>query len=308
MKPVFRLAVSTLTIGMLSACYGGGGGGGTKAPTAKPSAGGKNELAVGENAVVKEPLEIPFTGTMDLNYKTKDEITNMRKNMALRGSNSQLLKGDYQASSAIFDSIASEKTWVGLKGRTFTNAGKPTDGQAEQSRFICSPFMLVAADFKIPADNYDTSRYNYQTFVTSQFPLQCPPKTILFDAPNASEEIVFDVSAYRNSANNYLKPPANLENVDISLIAYNARDFGYKWMGTLPGTENVDHTPRIPPQPWELKQYLAFYTDNYMAGDTEEMSRWKVTRVPAKMVFGLWKAKPASAADKPDLTVTIKLI
>jgi hypothetical protein len=314
MKPVFQLAISALAMIMLAACTSGGGGGTKAPPVSSTKTGAPSKLAVGEHAAVKEPVEIPFTGTMELNYKTRDEVISMRRNMAERGANTQLIKdGPYKASSEVFDGLQSEKTWIGLKGRTFYGrTSKIVEGLAEQSRFICSPFMLVAADIKIPvAETFDKSRYNIDTLANSQYPVQCPPKTILFDAPNASEEIVFDVSSYRNSCNNYLKPPANLDKVEVSLVAYNARDFGYKWMyvNQDPISEGIGHIPRIPTQAFEIKQALGYSGgNNAMVGDSEEFVRWQIIRVPAKMVVSLWKAKPQLPTDKADFTVTIKFI
>lgn len=220
------------------------------------------------------------------------------------------------ASGEVFDKILPEKTWVGLRGRVFSDAPsvKKSDGQAEQTRFICTPFMLVGADINILQSNgygyfYDTSRYpNADAFAASLYPVQCPPKKITFDAAKSTEEINFDLTGYRNSVNNYVRVPVNLDRVDIGLIAYNARDFGYKWIyvASEPDSQGITKAPRLPPQPWEIKQYLGWNSEyNALLGDSDDFQHWQCSRVPAKMTLHLWKLKPASSSDKPDFTVVL---
>lgn len=308
-KPVFRSAIGAVFVAtMITACGSPPSKPGAPPPGA-PLTGPLNQLLVGPKATLKTPTEIPFNGTIDLNYKTKEEVCNIRINMAKRSPGKDLCP-NYMPSREVFDNIANEKAWVGLKGRIFhIGTVKPYDGQAEQSRFLCSPYILVGADWRpgfvdVP---FDPSRYTPFTIAESQFPLQCPPKTVTLDAVNASEELTYLVTNYRNSVNNYLKIPVGLDKLDLYLNAYNARDFGYKWVG-IPASkcEGINKVPRIPSAAFEVNQNIATATDmNSLKGDTPDFQRYQCSRLPAKLVVYLWKKQP-TALENPDFTVTLK--
>lgn len=275
--------------------------------------GGKSLLAVGKEAVIKEPIEVPFNGTMDINFKTRDEVVNIRRNMAMRGNLGQLIVGGTYKPSEVFADIADEKGWISLKARTlqlFGSGVDPIDGQAKESRFICAPYLLIAPDIKLEKQpDIDRNRWSIQKLAASQYPMQCPPRKIMFDAVNASEEATYDVTAYRNELNAYLRTPISLDKLSFNLVAYNARDFGYYWFYVKPEptSTNLKKTPHWVRQATDIKQILALVSStwNDMKGDSEEMQRWGFTGVPAKMVISLWKNKPADVTDKADFTVTL---
>lgn len=249
---------------------------------------------------------------MDINFKTRDEIVNIRRNMASRGNLGQLIVDGVYQPSEVFGDIADEKPWISLKSSGLSQFGGGidlTDGPAKESRFICSPFLLVAPDIK--PDKWaelDVNRFSLQKLTSSQFPLQCPPRKIVFDAVNAKEEVTYDVSGYRNELNAYLRNPLPLEKLWFNLIAYNARDFGYYYFFVKkdPLSVNIKKTPRMVRTATEIKQTLALVgNNNDMKGDSEELQNWGFTGVPAKMEIALWKNKPADVSDKPDFTVIL---
>ncbi|MBY0550179.1 MAG: hypothetical protein K2W95_23080 [Candidatus Obscuribacterales bacterium] len=292
----------------------------SSSPPPKPGAsttpvfksGSRSQLALGTEAVIKEPIEVPFNGTMDLNFKTREEVVNIRRNMALRGNLGQLLVGGVYKPSEVFADLADEKPWISLKARTlqlFGSGVDVTDGQAKESRFICSPYLLIAPDLRLEKmPDVDRNRFSLQKLASSQFPMQCPPRKIILDPVNATEEVTYDVSGFRNEINAYLRTPIQLDKIAFSLVAYNARDFGYYWFYVKPEPDSskLKKIPHWVRTASNINQILALSsgTWNDMKGDTEEMQRWSFTGVPAKMVILLWKNKPADVSDKADFTVT----
>lgn len=268
-----------------------------------------NELAVGPQAVVKEPMVVPFSGTMDLNFKTREEIFNTRRNMALRSDLGKLLvNGNYAPSGIVFDGLRDEKQWVSMRGKTFFGWGQPeyVDGQAAESRFICTPYLLVSPDFKIEG-SVDEWRFGQGRLANSQFPQQCPPKKIVMDPANATEEITYDISTYRNDANAYYQVPSGVHKISFTLVAYNAKDFGYNYLYVKPEqTTGVKKTPRLLPTFSEIKQVLGGKEINGMTGDTDDFQKFGLTSVPSKMTILLWKGRPADVNQKPDFTVLLK--
>ena len=311
MNSVYRSLVGATAVALLAASCAPSSTtkGGVPVTPSKFVAGPANVLAVKEKAKVKEPVDVPFNGTMDLNFKTRDEVLGMRTNMAMRNTLPQLLDGGVYRPTDVFDGIKDDKTWIGLKGRTFySNTYKCIEGLAEESRFLCTPYLLVAADVRNTAGEFDRNRYpDMETIANSQFPQQCPPKKIILDPVNATEVVDYDVTSYRNSCNVYLRRPISIDKVEFGLTAYNARDFGYRWMYVQPEplSSRVQKYPRLPHGPFEIKQNVSFVGYNDMIGDSEDFQRYQFMSVPARLVISLWKAKPQSATDPSDFTVTL---
>lgn len=310
MKPAFRLVITALLLTTLAGCNNPPPKTGAAAPpVATYNTGLVNTLLVGDQSPVKEPMEIPFNGTMDLNYKTRDEIIRIRQNMGMREPGVKLCP-TYKPSAEVFGNILDEKTWTGLKGRLMTanNIIASTEGQAEQSRFICSPYLLIGADIKPPATlDLDRNRYpTIEAFAASQFPLQCPPKKIVLDPVKATEEVTYEVSAYRNSINNYMRIPVTAQQLEVWLNGLNAHDFGYRWILVSSTTEGISKTPRIGVHPFEIKHAIGPGIDgNGLAFDNEDFRKYQFARLPAKMVIYLWKSKPAAPDATPDFTETL---
>ena len=87
--------------------------------TAQHAAG--NELAVGPAAKLNTPLPVPINRPLDLNFKTREEVLSLRRQIVLQNAN--LLTGAYEPDMDIFGEIQDFRPWWGTRG------GGPIDEQ-----------------------------------------------------------------------------------------------------------------------------------------------------------------------------------
>lgn len=271
-----------------------------------------NELALSQDSKSPGTIAIPITDPRDLNFKARSEILGERSRIV---QSFPLLKGTYQPSEEVFGHLENKKPWWGYYGMYVYRQGRRSiEGPAKESRFILNPYLLVGAD----ATNVgvvDVSTVTPDVLKKPGFPFVWPAKNLKWSPKESSAAVTYDVTAYEKSLKTFSKYVVN-NNPHItkfSLIAYNARDFGFNYIypDTAKG-RNVQNRFKEK-APILIKQYIKVGTSCGYPGGCNNMSPLMPELdymelkggLPAVLPIKLWKQKPRSVDEKPDFTYTI---
>jgi hypothetical protein len=267
-----------------------------------------NSLALGTQANA-ESVDVPINAPGQLSFKSKADILEMRRNIV--NQTPSLLASPYSPSPNVFDAIEDGRPWWGMEGSFVWGAGDLSiAGESEESRFLLNPFLLVGANSR-SALIWDPDKLFDSDFADKTFPYCWLPQSIRCYPKDSLIQVSYDVTQYNNALaarRNKLK----LQTVQIfsfGLIAYNARDFGYSYIYLDTG-KSLNIQAKTPLAcATGIRQMIhcggsCHYPGgcNNMSPAQPEIDEFQCTQLPARANIFLWKNKPASINDKPDLT------
>lgn len=271
-----------------------------------------NELAFGKNARAQGKVSIPINLPVQFNYKTRAEILGMRQKEVTKYPT--LLKNPYTPYNPIWGAIEDGKPWWGLAGAAVFDSGPHSMmGFAEESRFMMNPYLLVAA-------NPGATGIWHQQLITRKqiddpkFPFFWQPESLVLDPSRPLGTVVYNLTDWTNKCRNsgLLKNPAFIKK--FSLVAYNARDFGYNYIYFNP--EKSIHVTNDNPttEAVFIKQFIhcggtcgcPTSCCNNMSPFIEEIDRLRINKLPARAVVYLWKEDPGEAKENPDLVFLLE--
>lgn len=264
------------------------------APAREPPA-ALNRLAIGKDAT-GDALDIAINAPAELDFLTRDAVLQMRGKAVQQYL--ALLPGAYTPRPAVFGQIEDLRPWWGIEGQFYHGTGiRSIDGPAEESRFILNPYLLVAAEFN------DWWIRDLSESRLAGFPLECPPQQLLWKPREAYAEVSYDAACIRKRQ----KP-------EFSLIAYNARDFGFDYIYvSYADSQNVSKA-NAPLAAYANPQFIhrggsCGYPGgcNNMSPVTPEIDDIHLDGLPAKAMVWLWKGMPKSVAQAPDMRYAIYL-
>lgn len=273
-----------------------------------------NALAVGKYAKVRTPVTIEVNPVAELNWKTRAEVLEMRRKEIQK--HPQLLLTPYVPYPPIWSAVEDKRPWWGTAGSALWGAGdRSIEGPAEESRFILNPFMLVGAN-PGTLNMWQTSLIKKEQIDSPDFPYFWYPSSIRFDAAKGFATAVFPMRKYVQQIRSVgaLKHPDITPN-QFSLVAYNARDFGYNyiWLNEARSV-NVTNDNRYT-EPTSIRQMLhcggtCKYTGgcNNMSPFMKEIDRCRFTALPARVCVYLWKKEPATVEAEPDFIFLLDFI
>ena len=257
---------------------------------------------------------MPTRWADDYNYKTKAEILAMRTRYVQEVP--QLFASPYQPSTPIFTAIEDRKPWWGLAGRSVWGRGmRSIEGLSEESRFVSNPFVLVGAD-PASANVWSPDKITKEDLGDVNFPYAWHLKTVTWWPAKNEAEAVYLASEF-NAHMFEFKDKLKLQTIvpGFTLVAYNARDFGYNyiWMDEKHST-NIVNVNRPPEEAVRITQMFHCGGTCGFAGGCNNMSPRmtaidciKYTNLPARAVVRLWKQKPANVNRAPDFTFYVVL-
>ena len=299
-----RLAISTTILFVAMAALIG-------CSTAK--AGPENVVVIGPKASADE-ISVPLLGVQNYNFKPKAEIIEQRRKQLELSP--QLVPGQYKPDEAIFGAVEDKKPWWGLQGSAIYGAGqKSIDGLAEESRFIANPLLLVGAD-AASANNFKKEQITDADLNDPDFPYAWKPLSLTWWANKSCARVVYDVGKFNDDLYRFraklVKPviyPA------FSLVAYNARDFGFNYIWLAPEKSiNVENYAKPAVEAVRINQMLhcggtCGYPGgcNNMSPRNEAIDRIKYSKLPARAYVKLWRAKPSKVTDDADMVFLIDL-
>lgn len=278
-----------------------------------------NELALKSAARAAE-VTVPIVGLMPFNGLTIEQIYKLRSDAVNRHKN--LLADTYEPSDAIFGLCESKKPWWGIQGWEMHGPGqKSIEGPAKESAYLLNPFRLISAEV---CNSAGAGRSEMQTIWNPKaltaadlrnpsFPYLWESGPVQFGAARASAQVTYDVSAYNSRAYKFkdrLCQP-NKQLMGFSLIAYNARDFGYRYI-YLDAHNSPGVRPWATNRPVEITQFIhcggsCGYPGgcNNMSPYIAELDRNSLLKLPARAYLKLWSNEPPSASSQADFTFII---
>ena len=256
----------------------------------------------GIQTVYAEPAKqtatfIPITPMMEFDGKTKKEIYDLRINEVAKYP--QFAPAQYMPSDEIFGQITDGKPWWGIMGLTFYGPGKKSiAGEAEESRFILNPYLLVGLT--------SSSAYTVRDiqYPRATYPI---PNRLVWNDENLFAGVRYDMTRYFRDAK--ARRMEYFEN--LTLVAYNARDFGYHFLQvSSTQSNNVVASPEIVP----IEQFIHTGNSCGYADGCNNMSPFQqgleisVNKLPALAYIKLWKNQPSDAEQAADIIFIIEML
>lgn len=310
-----------LAVGLLSAsCHanelavGGklvGSTGGTTVSSTSNTIGSQNSVAGSDG------IDVPINPVENYNFLSKEKILELRTQHVAK--HPELVNGQYKPSDNVFMLIENNKPWWGMRGIFVNGCGdKSIEGEAEESRFLSNPFLLVAAS-PWTAEIWDTNVLPKTEPDKPDFPYCWLPKSLTYHPSRRLVEATYDVSSYDEKLENRknwltARDQKQLPIRTFGLVGYNARDFGYEYI-YVPIDQSINiANAKEPGHPVEIGQFIhcgggSNYPGgcNNMSPERPPLDQFNVVKLPAEVKVLLWKAKPASQQDKPDMTVLLHM-
>ncbi len=263
------------------------------APPSSPPRAEINRLAIGQAAKI-DSLEIATNAPAEFDYLTRAAVLQMR-NSAVH-QHPELLIGSYRPLPAIFDQIVDGAPWWGIEGQFYHGDGNHSiDGPSEESRFILNPYLLVAAEFN------DWWKNAIAESGMASFPLVCPPQELRWSPREAYAEVSYDATCIRQR-----------QRPEFGLIAYNARDLGYGYIYVSYADSHNVSKLFVPTDAYENPQFIhkgdsCGYPGgcNNMSPATPDIDDIQLNGLPAKIMVWLWRDKPQSLNQMPDMRYMI---
>lgn len=277
-------------------------------PTVVPTG---NDLAVGEQAKLRNEISVELQPRTCLNGMTRDAVFSLRQKQLDRYS--QLLQTAYKPFPLIYKDVDFNAPWISFEGLFYYKAKGPaaTEGKSAESEEILNPLLLVNSHLgAVPKWR--------KSFITNtkrihDFPYATTPRELTFDPPKRTSTLTVDFTDYyekvleMNDWANY----KNAKDVQINLSAINAYDFGYNYM-YVTAQSSSGQKKVLTPTP--RRTYHIYHKVNGLRGVTSNWSHvaqdkgneyylvTTVLRIPSTETVALFKTEPKSANQPPDFT------
>ena len=264
---------------------------------------GSNQLLIGPSAQTPGTYSIPIHPMEELDFKTKDEIYELRKKYVL--GRPQLAKKNYRPSHAVFGQIESGRPWWGIHGIYFYGPGERSIlGLSEETRFLSNPFLLVGLS-ELRA--YPTSLSPDDSAAYYPKPLE-----LRWRAGDFLATVRYDVSSHFNFLLQHGYHHAGER--QLELAAYNARDFGFNYLYVDPLKSKNIAWLNQDSEAVHLRQFLhRGGSCRYPGGCNNASPRSpelgvRVGGPPAQAYVKLWKDKPKDVEGIADMIFIIEMV
>ena len=284
-----------LSISCMSSSGGSEGGSNTATPvesgTVSPSA------TVTPTATVSPDVAVKINPMEEFDFKKKSEIYEIRKTYV--NAYPQLVKllvsGEYEPSDEIFGQIEDGKGWWGILGICYYGPGEQSiEGDSEESRFICNPFIPSA-----PAETRARKITDPDLEPKAIYP---EPVSINWDTKNMIVTAKYDMTTYLKESEIYGYDYAS----EMKLVSYNAKDLGFLYF-YIDSDESENVKINIQENATLIPQFIHVGFESGYPGGCNNMSPAftpliiTVEKVPAKVTVKYWREMPGSVENSPDL-------
>ena len=171
-----------------------------------------------------KPVTHKFTiniNEVELSYKTKEEILNLRKNYV---NNSIFASKNYKPSEELFGQIVDGKPWI-ANNYCLEDGKAAIDGISMRGLPIANPELLVIIEFPYV---YNSPKTEAEIKFCKHFSYMLKPRYLIYDKGRNEIEI------------GYEKLERNVFNGFYQLNGINARDFGYEYVYLDKNKTNAD--------------------------------------------------------------------
>ena len=271
-----------------------------------------NALALGKSAKTKASLNIALNAPVILNWKKKSDVISMRLREVQKYP--QLLNGGYKPYGPIFDPIEDNKPWWGTAGAgAFDSGQRSIEGPSEESRFLMNPYLLVGAN---PGSTgmWNRARLTKKEIDDPNFPFFWAPESLKIDPSKNFGIVNYNITAYQQKieATGLLRQQGIFVK-RFSLVAYNARDFGFKYIYfNREKSINVQNENPSTDASFIRQMIHCGGTCGYPGGCNNmspymaEIDRLRITKLPARATVYLWKDEPESTDKTPDMVFLVE--
>ncbi len=253
----------------------------------------KNNADDVENISINQPIE--------LNYKSKEEIFNIRKYYV---EQSIFADSNYQPSEEVFGGIEDGKPWIALDDCVdySTNYHANIAGPSLHSKSLINPSIPVMIDYPFYISNSPDENY-----VCVQMPKIMVPLSAKYSKENKEVEISY-------------RPLIQTRGGAYQFTAVNARDFGYNYiyLDKSKSTYNINFVDNdnISTSVKDISDFIHLGTACRIEGGCNNWSRMRedfqftLSTLASgvanpSLYFKLWKTMPSSPQDEADLNVKI---
>ncbi len=276
----------------------------------------QNSLLLGESSTIKR-VELPFEALSGSNRLSKAEIYTIRRNYLSRFP--ELLKTAYVPDEAVFGTVRDSEGWFGTVGFYFHGPGsKAFEGPPAEGKSIANPLLLIVPEF------WGLSIWERGSFIwrraaitpsdlaQADFPYYPSPTQIVYKPREALIEVDYDITAFTISLNRWTTRLAKPTQATFGITAFNARDFGMRYIAlNLAESENIANPSQGPVPINDSLTYYNFLCGpetgcNHRSNADQAFDEITLTKLPASAVFYLWMKEPKGMA-APDAKYIIRL-
>lgn len=270
-----------------------------------------NQLSTGKNAKSSGSVNIRLNLPTNLNWQTRKAVLGMRTQEINKYP--QLLAVAYKPYEPIWGALEDNKPWWGTAGSCVWGKGpRSIQGPAEESRFIINPYLLVGANPGTLAI-WNPNLITKKDVENPNFPFFWQPDSLKYNPARAFATATYNISAYQKqlAMSPALKVPAFIQ--QFSLVAYNAKDFGYNYIYLAENKSMNIMNDNHPSGATYIKQMIhcggtCGYPGgcNNMSPFMAEIDRVRFTQLPARATILLWKKAPQTVQDPADMTFLLE--
>lgn len=272
-------------------------------------------LKLGSAAAAGQVL-ISLAPPRQLNGLTKKRVYELR---ALRvNEHQELLSSSYHPFDPVFSLIEDGAPWWADKGMFMLSFDKHPGGEAAisgpssyHSAYLENPFLLLAPYCGQLVNLTKRPEFAGLPYQDRNFPYICTPKSLTWEPQRRHARAVYDISDYlrRMEQLGFGRPDLSQSENIVSLMTYNAQDFGFSFMQTDSSSTGIDWAFEEGNPPIKLIQFFHRGGSCGYPGGCNNMSPsmpyFKLTAYPAALRFNLWYDPPSHSP--PDFTFEIVL-
>ncbi len=275
----------------------------------------------GESVLPEEQypvFNIGLNGLTELDYTTKKQIYEIRTRrineypfLAPRG---------YTPRSDVFGGIVDGKPWWGILGLSFYGPGrKGIEGDSLQSLYIENPYLLVGLDEGFA---YIVDEKRAESRGLEPTPIYPMPVSLVWAKQGDWAKAVFNITELRAQQNKFVSSANLLQN--LQFVAYNARDLGFNYLYLVPEkSPNINVLSKgtvtgffsqTSKKPLLIKHFIHRGDSCGYPGGCNNISPHQSEFViryyslPARAYLKMWREKPDSVEEEPDMVYVMELV
>jgi len=277
-----------------------------------------NVLDLGPTSKAPDKIDVAAVAPVNLNGQSLEQLLQARASVVQHQS--ALLVSPYTPTQFLFNRIDPSATWESMASTYYDGPTKMCgDGPSTDSTAILNPFVLVGARFfwqstwegSVP---WATDKISPEQVRNPDFPLYIKAQELTWYPKEARAEVSYDLSGYLRKVAPWLKSPLGIRDTVFSLHPANARDFQFKYLYLSTTDSRGIIFPMTRDQATDIRdlfrnrKFTQTNTSCNGGGFPKPYTRGiKIGGIPAEVSVLLWREKPASISDKPDMTFVIRI-
>jgi hypothetical protein len=266
-----------------------------------------NELAIGPKAKVRT-IELSINPRIDLNFKTKLELSDLRYRAAMKYP--QLLLKKYVPDAPTLGQLEDKKPWWGDVGRAYYGEGQNSiRGDSVQSTNLLNPFLLVSDVTIAPLPK---DKVTEQDLAHKKYPTAVKPSHLIWYPQARTAEVTYEKTLYEKEMCEIFKYPRYTLYGQTALSIVNARDLGFNYVYIPPTFATNIHigspmkTAKLIPQFMHCGTACGYPGGcNNLSPATDWLDNFMIERVPARIGFSFWIDPPTTGKEPPDMTFIV---